>query len=52
MRIICCFAPAKRMWPEGLIASDASDVRENLWHRAHRGDKIPFFVDFVIYVAK
>jgi len=24
---ICCLAPAKRMWPEGLVASKASDVK-------------------------
>ena len=34
MRRICCFAPAKRMWPEGLIASHASDVRKSFYHRA------------------
>ena len=33
--LICCFAPAKRMWPEGLIASIASGVPnhpDNLVH--------------------
>ena len=57
MLSICCFAPAKRVWPEGLIASTASDVKiiqliplicGNL-----RDLRIKLFsVDSVIYVAQ
>ena len=32
---VCCFAPAKRMWPEGLIASFASDVKNHAAYLVH-----------------
>ena len=44
------------MWPEGLIASDASDVRKSFYHEAPWERLVviryPFFVFLVICVAE